>query len=123
MDNARPRFANVIALWAVLALALVPTAGRLWSGTQGAGAPHASHGERHRDTHAHTDAHAGSADVGDDDDCDYCALAAGLLPVAAATSSVPAHAPNQRHAFADAARRHAAASISGLGARGPPRSA
>ncbi len=117
MDISFRRYANVLALVATLALALVPTLGRGWM------ASHAQsvvpmHGAHHG-AHAAND-HAGGRDVPSGADCDYCLIAAGM---ALADVAVAPHTPSTHGAAVlptasdsparDIARR-------GLGARGPP---
>lgn len=134
MHPALQRHANRLALWAVLAIALLPTMGRVWGtppapthaahrlapSTGPASPAAAAHAAAVRDGHGdglagHPAAHG--------EDCDYCLLAAGFALAGPARVAVFG-APAGRDAvplLASSAR--AGAGPAGLGARGPPRAA
>lgn len=116
MDLSFRRCANVLALVATLALALVPTLGRGWMAAHAQPA-HGEHGAHHAARHA-TD--TGERDLPMGSDCDYCLIAAGmaLADVAAAPHDVALHGGATLPATSDEPAHDIASR--GLGARGPP---
>lgn len=133
MHRSVHRHVNRLALWAVLAIALLPTMGRLW------GVPQAPTHAAHRLAPAARDAadaapHAASTREARSDrlaghpaahgeDCDYCLLAAGFA-LAGASPAALFDAPGGGDAWPlQAVGRHAGTGPAGLGARGPPRAA
>lgn len=132
MHHAVRRHANRLALWAVLALALLPTTGRLWAALQ---APaHAAHRLAPPLHDAEVDARidvdgdvvAGNATghpPAHGEDCDYCVLAAGLA-LAGLQGGANLHPPQgDARAWAQGSAPRPSARRAGLGARGPPRAA
>lgn len=124
------RTTNALALLAALALAFVPSLGRI-AGTGGAeqpvahrvhhaashaGAPHVQQAHALGLLHARGQAHGGSPHAGD---CAYCPLLASIALAEAwmpRIAAVPAAAGTAREPSA----RHRRAGVLGLGARGPP---
>lgn len=111
MDVVIRRCANALALWAALAIALVPTAGRVVHAATMPGT--------HAPAHHAPDAGDGDTRARDVADCHYCVLADGVDLArgryahsvrTGAAADVPA---GVAHAGRDIA-------VGGLGARGPP---
>jgi hypothetical protein len=128
MKRGFRRSTSLLALWAMLMLALVPTTGRLWKAVAGqahvlAGA-HGHSGSHH----GHAGSHHGQGTPPDtmphgEGDCAYCVLARGLAtagvqpPIMLAAPAGPALRPGR------VAGGHRARARTGLGARGPPQHA
>lgn len=115
MDVVIRRCANALALWAALAIALVPTAGRVVHAatTPGTHAP-AHHAPGALD--AEVDIGEGTWGVAD---CHYCVLADGV-DLAGARYARVIHPDRIQHVPAGAAHAHRDVAVGGLGARGPP---
>lgn len=117
MDTVLRRSAHLLALWAVLALALVPTAGRLFGGAQGGVATlrmHHAPGADDRDRSTDDSLPRAQAD------CGYCLVAAAMdLPGGIRPVGLPLVRGGARIATRPTSAPRAPAS-SGLGARGPP---
>lgn len=116
MDLSFRRCANVLALVATLALALVPTLGRGWIAMH-AQPVHGEHGAHHAAHHA---SDTGERGLPMGSDCDYCLIAAGmaLADVAAALHGAALHDAAAPASATDEPPRDIASR--GLGARGPP---
>lgn len=117
MDTVFRRSAHLLALWAVLALALVPTAGRLFGGAQDGVATlrmHHAPGADHRDPSTEDSLPRAQAD------CGYCLVAAAMdLPGGIGRVGLPAANGDARiDTRTTSAPR--ARTPSALGARGPP---
>ena len=119
MNRGLRRSTNILALWAMLMLALVPTTGRLWKAAAGSTYALVEGGHRaggHHGGGKQPDAPMQHADG----DCAYCALASGLGSAGAhpgiacdpqrGSMALPAQSAQERGAIAQV----------GLGARGPP---
>lgn len=136
MRFARLQAPAWLALVAMLLLAALPTAGRLFGDHQSSAALHAAMGhapapasvapEAHAH-HDHHDGHGGDADDTaplplpvDEPDCEYCPLYSGLLNSLAVPPLPTDHTPQVAWTVRALAVHHAAAPVPALGSQAPP---
>lgn len=117
MDTVFRRSAHLLALWAVLALALVPAAGRLFGGMQdGVATLRMHHAPGADDRDPSTDDSLPRAQG----ECGYCLLAAGMVLPAGVALVGRANTSRDRGIDMRPTSAPRARASSGLGARGPP---
>ena len=118
MNRGLRRCASLLALWAMVVLALVPTTGRMWKAAVAPG--HELAGVHHHKDCSRTGEPDASAPH-THEDCAYCALASGLAAAGLMPPYSPAWIPPPAPDTRGVAAARAAPPRSGLGARGPPR--
>lgn len=118
MDTFFHRFANVLALWTVLTLALVPTTGRLLGSA--ASAPGVAVHATDASTRHHDADHGSRSASGKHADCHYCVLALGLAFGLEGTRFPGTGTGAGPAPEGDANAHRTDAPVAGLGARGPP---
>ena len=116
MNRGFRRSTRLLALWAMLMLAFVPTTGRLWKAAAG---PHALVGEHHAGAHHGRGARPDAMQHGDGE-CAYCVLASGLASAGVQSPAVFASPAGSTLEPVGAVDGRRVPPRMGLGARGPP---
>lgn len=120
MDGSFSRYANALALAATLALALLPSLGRL--GAWNPGLKRDAHAAHHAAALVSEHTRGSPQDQATGPDCEYCLLLASTVLSGARTEARVLGTAIHVTAPAGVQSR-TAATASGLGARGPPHAA